>query len=138
MNINTAELLNKICDTDDIKGFLNEYEQEFMNVTLSELLNELAGRSDMSVAAISRRSGQGDYVYKVFHGERKPSRDIILAIAVGMNLCLNEAQLLLRVAKMASLDPRDKRDSVIIYGIKERLAIEKLNDLLYELDEKTL
>lgn len=138
MIISTTELLNKIYQAEDMKQFLEEYEPEFMTVSFSEMLNELANRKDLSVASIARNSGQGDYVYKVFHGERKPSRDIVIAIAIGMYLSFNETQLLLRVAKLAALDPRDKRDSVIIYGIKEELTIERLNDLLYDVEEKTM
>ena len=137
MQINTTQLLHKLCQAEDIKEFLSAYEQEFLTLSLPELLRELAAEKRLSVAAIVKRSGQGDYVYKVFQGERKPSRDIVLAMAVGMALTVNEAQLLLRVAKQAALDPRDKRDSVIIYALKETLPMEKLNDLLYELGEKT-
>lgn len=137
MQINTTQLLHNLCQAEDIKEFLSAYEQEFLTLSLPELLRELAAEKRLSVAAIVKRSGQGDYVYKVFQGERKPSRDIVLAMAVGMTLTVNEAQLLLRVAKQAALDPRDKRDSVIIYALKETLPMEKLNDLLYELGEKT-
>ena len=92
----------------------------------------------MSLAQVANQSGQGEYVYKVFRGERRPSRDVVLAIAFGMQLCVEETQLLLRISKLAVLDPRDKRDSVILYSLKERHTVAQANDLLYEMHEQTL
>ena len=138
MKVNTTQLLNDLCQAKDIKAFLAEKDGEFLSVSLCELLNELAARYDMSVAEVARRSGQGEYVYKVFQGKRNPSRDILFAVAVGMGLTLAETQMLLRVAKLAAPDPRDKRDSVMIYAINEKLGVDALNELLYELQEKTL
>lgn len=137
MNISTTELLNRLTQTSDINTFVDEYEKEFMTLSGTEFLNELLTDKKLSLAEVVKRSGQSDYVYKVFRGERKPSRDILIAIAVGMGLSVDQTQLLLRVSKLAALDPRDRRDSVIIYGLKEELEIAKLNDLLYELDEPT-
>ena len=59
-------------------------------------------------------------------------------MSVGMNLTLDETQLLLRVFKWAMLDPRDKRDSIIMYSIKEGHSIEQANDLLYDMEQQTL
>lgn len=137
MNISTTELLNRLTQTNDINTFVAEYENEFMALSCTELLNELLADKKLSLAEVVKRSGQSDYVYKVFRGERKPSRDILIAIAVGMGLSVDQTQLLLRVSKLAALDPRDRRDSVIIYGLKEELEIAKINDLLYELGEPT-
>lgn len=138
MSISTTELLNRLTKSDDVKQFIDKYENEFLELSFTEFLNELLVKNDLSLSTVVKRSGQSDYVYKVFRGERKPSRDITLAIAIGMSLTLDETQLLLRVAKLAALDPRDKRDSVIIYGLNEKLEIVQINDLLYELNEATL
>ena len=136
--MDTRELLNDLCQTRDIKAFMEENMDEFRTVTVADLLNELSVQRDMSVAQVAKASGCGDYVYKVFHGERKASRDVILAVAVGMGLTVKETGVLLRVARQAALDPRDKRDSIILYGLKENLDVCNLNDLLYEMQEKTL
>lgn len=138
MSVDTGELLNKISKAKDIHQFISDYETEFMEMQPLDFLNDVLVLKNMSVADISKKSGQGEYVYKVFRGERKASRDVMIAIAVGMELEINQAQFLLRLSKLAALDPRDKRDSVIIYSLKEKHGIEQLNDLLFELGESTL
>lgn len=138
MSVDTKELLHKLSEATDIKEFLTEFEAEFHQMTCTEFINDVIAQRKLSVASIARRSGHGDYVYKVINGERKPSRDVLIGIAVGMELSLEETQLLLRISRMAVLDPRDRRDSVIIYGLNERLTIDRLNDLLYETQQKTL
>ena len=138
MSIDTKELLNKLSTTDDIQKFLIDYNAEFIALDPIEFMNEVFVKKDMSLAEVSRKSGQGEYVYKVFKGERKPSRDVLIAIAIGMQMSINEIQLLLRISKYAALDPRNKRDSIIIYSLKESHTVAQTNDLLYELSEQTL
>lgn len=138
MSIDTTELLNRLSNATDIKQFIIENEDEFLRLSCADFLNDLAAQRSISVAEVSKKSGQGSYVYKVFQGERKPSRDVILGIAIGMCLSIDESQLLLRISKLATLDPRNKRDSVVLYAIKENLAIEQLNDLLFEMNMQTL
>jgi len=138
MSLNTTQLLNKLSSATDIKAFISEYEQEFRNITWQEFLNDLISEKKISPADVAKRSGQGEYVYKVIRGERKPSRDVCIAVSIGMGLSLDESQLLLRVFKWAILDPRDKRDSIIMYSLKEKHTIEQANDLLYDMEQQTL
>lgn len=138
MNIETQELLNRLETEDDIALFFKENEGEFLTIDLRELLNELVAHKELKLSDIVRKSGQGDYVYKVFNGDRKPSRDILIGIAIGMNLTFKETQFVLRIAKQAALDPRDKRDSILIYSINTGLEYPKVNDLLSEMNEKSI
>ena len=55
-----------------------------------------------------------------------------------MNLTFKETQFVLRIAKQAALDPRDKRDSILIYSINTGLEYPKVNDLLSEMNEKSI
>jgi hypothetical protein len=132
----TEELLNKIKETTDIEHFMKENEADFIHTTVPEYLDSLVARKSIKISEVAERSGQGDYVYKVFQGSRKASRDILLAIAFGMSLTLDETQTLLRVAGNAQLDPRSRRDSVIIYGLCKKMKITEVCEILYELKER--
>lgn len=138
MNIDTKELLHRLTTSNDIKGFIDNNENEFINIKYTDFLNSVLAQKDISIASVAKKSGQGDYVYKVLNGERKPSRDVLISIAFGMQLSLDETQLLLRISKNAMLDPRDKRDSIIIYAINEQFPADKLNELLFEMKFSTL
>ncbi|MDO4488938.1 MAG: hypothetical protein Q4B67_07635 [Eubacteriales bacterium] len=138
MGIDTKELINRIKQEEDIEVFLEKYEDEMIALKPVEFLNELAEEKCLSPAQIARDSGQSDYVYKVFKGERKPSRDVLIAISFGMKFDIEEAQLLLRMSKMAALDPRDRRDSVILFALKEGYGIDRTNELLNDMKERII
>lgn len=134
----TDELLNELKNAENIEAFFKANEDKFLNQTTPCYLNELLTIKGLSVATVATASGVGEYTYKVFGGDRKPSRDILIAIAIGMSLSLEEAQLLLRISKFAILDSRDKRDSIIIYALANGLSVAQTDDLLYNNDLTTL
>ncbi len=138
MSVDTRELLNRLKASKDIREFILQNEEEFLSIPPIEYLNEALASRDMSLSDVAKNSGRGEYVYKVFRGERKASRDVLVAIAIGMRMSIEESQLLLRISRLAPLDARSRRDSIIIYSIKEGKDIFLINDLLYELGEKTL
>lgn len=128
----TQKLLDGLKNTDDIKAFLDIHEQEFLSQTLTDYLNELMTNKDITVAKIAKNSGIGEYVYKIFSGERRATRDVLISVAFGMELLIEETQLLLRIAKFAILDSREKRDSVIIYALTHKMTVFECDDLLNE------
>ena len=56
----------------------------------------------------------------------------------GMNLSLNETQALLKYAGFAPLYPKQKRDSLLIWGKNHQFSIYQINELLYAENEDTL
>lgn len=134
----TEELLNRIKESADAGDFVRENEAAFLRVSLDDYMNRMMEKKGLRVADVAALSGQGDYVYKVFSGRRRASRDVLIAICFGMGLSLDEAQPLLRAAGFARLDPRNRRDSVIIYGLCHGVEIDEVNDILFELGESTL
>ena len=129
--------MHRLSEVDDLQAFLDENADEILNETTEGYLNGLLQIKGLKAADAAQRSGQGDYVYKVLQGTRKAGRNILIAIAVGVGLTVPETQLLLRIAQTAQLDPRNRRDSVVIYALNNTLAIEKTNEILYDLDENT-
>ena len=128
----TEDLLMELKNADNIETFFKMHESKFISKTTSEYLNEIVAIRNMSISDIAKNSGCGEYVYKIFRGERNPSRDTLICIAFGMKLSLEETQLLLRISKFAILDSRDKRDSIIIYCITHKLDIFSADDMLFE------
>lgn len=134
----TDELLNELKNAPDIEEFFKTHEDKFITQTHHTYLNELVALKNLKISTIANNSGTGEYAYKIFKGERKPSRDIMISIAFGMELSLEETQLLLRISKFAVLDSRDKRDSIIIYGLTHNLSVHQTDDMLYNKKMLTL
>lgn len=126
----TQKLLDGLKNADDIKAFLDLHERDFISQTLNGYLNELIADKNITVAKIAKNSGIGEYVYKIFSGERRPTRDVLISIAFGMELSVEETQLLLRIAKFAVLDSRDRRDGVVIYALSHGMTVFDCDDLL--------
>lgn len=70
------------------------------------------------------------YAYEVLKGSKRPSRDKVLMFAVGLDLALNDCQVLLRSSGYSPLSAKVKRDAVVIFGIANHLPIMDLNFLL--------
>ena len=138
MNKPTEELLHDLKHTEDILQYLDDNSDELIGLMPHAYLQDMLQIKHKKPAEVSLLSGQGDYVYKVFQGTRKASRGILLAIALGMGLDIDETQLLLRIAKMAQLDPRNRYDSVILYALQQNLSVDKTNEILFDLGESTL
>lgn len=84
---------------------------------------------DVGVKALLSRS----FTYQIFSGDRVPSRNIILRIALALELSLDDTQRLLKLADRGALYPKIKRDAVIIYGINNRLGLYKTDETLLSL-----
>ncbi|MBR2477141.1 MAG: XRE family transcriptional regulator [Clostridia bacterium] len=134
----TEDLLKELKNATDIEVFLKEHNDKFINKTPHTYLNELIAAKGIKISAVASGSGAGEYVYKIFAGERNPSRDIMITMSFGMGLTLEETQLLLRISKFAILDSRDKRDSVILYGLTSGMSVFETDDMLYSQKLRTL
>lgn len=132
----TEELLNQITQTANLENYITQHEAEFEKETVASFLDKMIAKKQLRIADIAVRSGKGDYVYKVIQGTRSATRDILLAIAIGMQLEIEETQSLLKIAGTATLNPRNRRDSIVIYGIANKLKITEICEILYDFKEK--
>ena len=134
----TDELIKELKNASDIESFFKSHEAQFIEETTVTYLNKLLELKNINLSVIAKNSGIGEYVYKIFRGDRTPSRDVLITVSLSMGLSLEETQLLLRISKYAILDSRNKRDSVIIYGLSHNLSVFQIDDLLEEQDMITL
>ena len=138
MKKKTEDLVNEIVAGNSISLYLDTNQNEFLEIPLHEYLKSLLLRKNLKVSQIVERSYKGEYVYQVFRGIKNPGRDVIICIALAMELGLDESQYLLRIARMPHLDVRNRRDSIIIFAINRKLTVPEANDILYEYNEVCL
>lgn len=138
MKKSTEDLLNEIMESTQISQYLTENETEFLNMPLHLYLKQLLDVKGFKISQIAERSCKGEYIYQVFRGIKNPSRDVVLCIALALQLTCPNAIQLLRIARMPALDARNRRDSIILFALNRNLSVPETNDILYELGESCL
>ncbi len=137
--ISTKELLESLKKASDIREFRKENLSSFVDITFKEYLDDLISSRNIKRSDVIKASGLTEtYAYQIFAGIKNPSRDKLIALALGMRLNLEESQTLLQLAGVNELYAKNRRDSVIIFALEKELGITELNDLLFELEEFTL
>ena len=129
----TAALNDEIKQTSNIDSFLERNQELMVKQSLRDHLDFLLMQKGLTIAEVVRGSQMNrSYVYQIFSGEKKPSRDKLAAIAFGMRLSAEETQQMLRLSGNRELYVRDERDALILYALQKNYDIRKANALLYD------
>ena len=133
----TGELFSELKDEHNVADYLDRNSDE-LTVPLDEYLKNLLAKKNLTKKTVIERSGLNrEYAYHIFSGTKKnPSRPKILALAIALELNLDETQYFLRYAGQVPLYPRNSWDAVIISAIEQNLTVMQTNDLLHRLGEK--
>ena len=135
----TDDLSCEMMEESDINSYLSKNNSCFSDQSVAELLNALYKKKTMTKAALARRAGVSEvYLHQVFAGRRKPSRDRLLCLCIGLDATLEETQRLLKLSAYAQLYPRSRRDAIIAYGILHHMELHAINDALFAQNERTL
>ena len=135
----TDELMDELLKANSISEYLKENSQYMVSEELSAYLNNIMAKKGLVKSDIIKKTEFSEVMgYQIFAGTRQPSRDSLVCICVAMSMSLEETQALLKIAGIAALYPKSKRDSIIIKGISENKTVAKINEELYNRGEKTL
>ena len=133
---NTSELEQKIRSGKD-PSVLSD--PAFDPPNLAEFLHQMLEERQVSVGeAIQMCNLDRSYGYQLFNGTRRPTRDILLALAVHLGLTEAETQRLLKLAGRPVLYARNRRDAAILYSLSHRLSPGETEELLSGLEVKPL
>ena len=135
----TGDLNQELMARWDIDAYLKENEAYFAEEDAKDLLGLLFERTGLSKAALARKAGMSEvYLHQVFSGRRKPSRDRLICLCIGLEATLEETQQILRQSTYAQLYLKVRRDAIISFGILHRSKLNEINDKLFSENEKTL
>ena len=135
----TDDLSQELMSQPNLDQYITENEAYFADTDISAFLAGIYEKCGLSKAALARRSGMSEvYLHQVFSGRRKPSRDRLLCICLGLEATLDEVQKLLKQAGYAPLYPRRKREAIIAHGVVHHTPLREINDKLFIENEKTL
>ncbi len=122
-------------NSNNFSNFNNDKSQK----TTDQLLKILQNSNDINSYLTDNDSNiQKNYGYQIFDGSKTPSRDKVIALALAMQLTLDEANRLLHLSNNGILYPKIKRDSIIIFGLENNQKIIDLNITLDDLGEAPL
>ncbi|MFR7477579.1 MAG: hypothetical protein ACLUUJ_01705 [Acutalibacteraceae bacterium] len=129
----TGDLMESLSACENLDTFLTENESQFCGEDIAAYLNQLLRQKHLRKSTVIRRSMLSEiYAYQIFGGVKKPRRDKLLCLALGMGLSLEETQKMLRVCGFPPLYVRHQRDCVIIHALLHQLTVSELNALLDE------
>ncbi len=139
MKKDTSELLRELESYESFKAFYREQGDYLIKKELRFYLAELIEKHNIKRSDAIRRAQLNDsYAYQIFSGRRVPEREKLLALAVGMELELDEVQQLLRSGGYATLYIKNEFDSIVIFGICKKMTVADINDILYDHGLETL
>lgn len=135
----TKEMLEQLKRAESLDGYLAENTAEMVDGTLPTHLNALLEETGLSKSEVLRRAEINDiYGYQLFAGSRRPSRDKLVALCVGFGLSDERTQQLFKAVGFAPLYPKNRRDSILLFGLQKGYTVLQINNQLYEHGEPTL
>lgn len=135
----TDDMMTELTSDTGLDKYIKDNEDYFIDGSIAQYLNDIIEQKGITKSKVFARAEISDiYGYQLLSGVRKPSRDKLIQLCIGMELPLNEVQAALKFAGFASLYPKSKRDSVMIAGITENKSVFEINQLLFDHGEETL
>lgn len=136
----TTDKLNLLLkNTKNIEQYIKSNEDYLAERDLAGYLEKLLSEKHMKKSELSKRAGlNSSYVYDIFAGRKKPSRNKVLAMCFGFKLNSDESNHLLNYASLSELYPRIKRDSIIIFALDNNIDIDRCNYLLMDSGEEAI
>ncbi len=139
MKKDTSKIVEELGLCPDFKTFYDENKNYMIDKPLSKMLSELLEKKQLKKSAVIKASEMSEiYAYQIFSGARVPERKKLLCLTIAMGLDLDDTQTLLKCAGYTPLYVKIPFDSVVIYGICNKMSVVEINELLYEYEIETL
>lgn len=135
----TDDLRQELMESEDLDRYLSENADTFEAEDCGELLLRIYENAGMSKAELARRSGMSTvFLYQVFSGRRRPSRDRMICLCFGLGCSLEMVQKLFKKSGFSPLYPKVRRDAIIMYALGKGMSLQETNDRLFAENEETL
>jgi len=154
---NTDMLIRQMESGESISAVIRKNEASFVEGELHEYLEkeiekrkeaEQKKQDEGEASAEKRKSVQEQLIedtginrrffFQIMKGERHPHRDNVIRFILALQMPLERAQRLLRVAGYAELFARRKRDAIIIKSIIEEKSVDEWIKELHKHGEQGL
>lgn len=110
---------------------IDEVKNLFPELDFLTYLYTILGYYNISTSNLIKKLEMDEQEYDdIFAGKIEPSRNQILQITKAINLDLKKTNFLLTLANKTILNPKDSRDSLIIFSIKNHYNLQQINLIL--------
>ncbi len=125
--------MDELKSGESLDCFLEKNSSALDRQTFADYLKKLMKRQNTNKKEVIKNSLVNEiYCYQIFAGSRMPTKDKIIAIALALQLDLDETQRLLSLGGAAALYPKNSRDCVLINAINTHSSVSELNRELFE------
>lgn len=129
--VTTSSLVEQLIKSKNFQEVIDRNAKVFEEQHISEYLSKLCKeRGLVAEHVIIKSQIDRTYGHQIFNGTRVPSRDKLIQIALGMELSLDETQLMLITANKGILYVKYKKNTAIIFGITHKFSVMELQELL--------
>ena len=129
--ISTDSLMKRLFRTKSIASFMQNNERHLEQPDFCAMLKTICGERELvPERVILQAQIDRTYGHQLFSGIRKPSRDKVIQLAIGIGLNVEETQRLLQAAGKSPLYPRLKRDAVLLFCLKNGYDMMKTQETL--------
>ena len=130
---NTQELLDILKGVAQPEDYIEKEEDNLVKMKLHEYINNYLEDKGISKGQLIKNSGlDRTYTYQILLGDKKPSRDKVLAMCFALKLSFEEVQNLLKATGYPILYARINRDSIIIFALQHNITLTDTNELLFD------
>ena len=133
LDVSTQDLWARLFQAPSVDGFFAEHDSNLELPAFSDYITELCkAKGEKPERVIKRGNIETSYGHRLFAGGRNPSRDTVLQLAFGLELNTDGTQQLLKVAHMAPLHPKVKRDAVIAFCLHHHSPLTEAQQTLHD------
>ena len=138
-HLSSAAMASELREAVSLSDFLSANFLQMRKGTSIGYLNALLSKKGMKRADIVRAGVMNEaFIYEIFKGKKKPSRDKLLLLTFVMKLSEDETQELLKRFNYSTLSSRNERDAVILYAVQRGLTLEYTEEQLQNYDLESL
>ncbi len=140
MGKNTTELaqeLEQAKTTIEFEDFLKRNDIEMHRDSFGDCVLKLCARYEITPSSLQTQIAiSKSQFYSLLNGTRNPSKESVIKIAFGLKITQGEINELLQASGYQALDPKNKEDAIIIFGLDNKKDVGKIDELLREYHSK--
>lgn len=137
---NKDKTISRRLSMDEIKRRFKDRKENIEYIAFNKYLRKKIDEKELLGIDILKKSNMNkNTYYAILRGERKPSRNKVIQLAIGMSFTIDEVNSLLWRAGFSNLDNlSNNRDAIILICIENGHSIDDIDELLFEFDEELL